>query len=464
MNLRDWWRRGRRRASPRTGRWHLLPDSARGRSALLIGLALLASQLAMSLLLRDLVVGPAAEQLGNLLADQVTLLQSVLAATPPADRPAALARLAGAPAHDARLRLADDPPPPVAPSLFYQQKIAAALAARLGPAAEMRVQWGAETLLWVRPTPAAPYWLGMTARRLEQGVPGVLALWVLLLLGTAAAGGAVLGHFLNRHLARLTDLSARVARGELPVHFAVGGPRELRALGQTLERMARDLHQAAEDRALLLAGISHDLRTPLARLRLSVEMLSGADPELRDGIAADVEDMDAIIGQFIATIRDGHDEAPRWLDPNAAIRAAAARSARGRVAPSLDLAPLPPLALRPVAFGRLLTNLLENAQRHAAGPLAVTSGRVGERVVVRVLDRGPGIAPAHLDALFTPFRRGSTGATGSGLGLVIARRIARLHGGELTLHNRPDGGLEARIELPLPERDGSRAAREGPAG
>ncbi len=425
----------------------LLPDSAFGRSALLIGGALFIGQLLMSLLMRQWIVGPAVEQLATMLAEQSALVETLIDATPPGQRAALLERLAARP----ELHLDHSPAGPAGgpPLLFYQHTIARALTARLGAGARVRVQWGDETMLWVHPRPSAPYWLGMSARRLEQGVPGVLALWAVVLVGVAVGGGLVLAHFLNRGLRRLADQAARMGRGEEPAGPPPGGPRELRALGLALERMAGDLRQSAQDRAVLLAGVSHDLRTPLARIRLSLEMLGDADPELRDGIALDVDEMDAIIGQFIASIRDGHDEAAVPVDLNTLIREVAARVARVRPPPRLHLADLPSAALRPTAVRRLLINLLENADRHGGEPVEVVSETVPGRLIVRVLDRGPGVAEGEIEALFEPFTRGRTRGGGSGLGLVIARRIARLHGGELHLANRPGGGLEARLELPV---------------
>jgi two-component system osmolarity sensor histidine kinase EnvZ len=427
-----------------------LPDSAFGRSALLIGLTLVVSQLAVFALVRHLVVGPAAEQMASLLADQAALAETLLAAAPPAERPALLARLGQG--QELRIDLSAQGPPGVAPWLFYQQSFARLLARRLGESIGFRVQTAPETVLWVRPGPESPFWLGMSARRLEQGIPGLLVLWLVLVTAIAAGGGFVLARYLNWHLERLARTAGEVARGRLPERFVQDGPREIRALGQALDRMAGDIRRIAEDRALLLAGISHDLRTPLARIRLSLEMLGEVDEEIRQGIAEDVEEMDATIGQFIATVRDGHDELPVECDLNAQILGVCARIARVRQAPETRLADLPPLPLRPTATERMLINLIENAYRHGAPPVEVSSRRTPGGVRVAVLDRGPGVPEGEIERLFEPFARGRTQGGGSGLGLVIARRIARLHGGEASLHNRPDGGLEARVDLPLPPR------------
>jgi len=429
----------------------LLPDSAFARSAVLIGLALVVSQVAALLLVRQLVVGPAVEQMASLLADHAILVETVAAAARPAERSALLARLAAG--QDLRIDLSAAGPPGGPPRLFYQRRVAHVLKARLGPDIDYRVQERGETVLWVRPGgpgAPAPFWLGMSARRLEQGVPGVLALWGLLVAAVAAGGGFVLARYLTWHLERLARTAAEVGQGHRPGRFVQDGPREIRALGQALERMAGDIRRIADDRALLLAGISHDLRTPLARIRLALELLGEVDEEIRTGIAEDVEEMDASIGQFIATVRDGQDETPVVGDLDTHILAVCARFARLGQAPATTLAGLPPLPLRRTAIERMLTNLIGNAYRHGAPPVEVLSESIPGGVRVRVLDRGPGVSQADRERLFEPFARGRTQGGGSGLGLVIARRIARLHGGEVTLHNRPEGGLEARVELPVP--------------
>jgi two-component system osmolarity sensor histidine kinase EnvZ len=130
------------------------------------------------------------------------------------------------------------------------------------------------------------------------------------------------------------------------------------------------------------------------------------------------------------------------------------------MAPALALAAAGTIALRPLAMGRVLDNLLENARRHGAPPLRIETAREGRRLRISVLDRGPGVGAGEREALFHPFARGraARAGTGSGLGLATARRIVRLHGGDLTLHPRPGGGLEARVVLPSDDGAG-RAAR-----
>jgi two-component system osmolarity sensor histidine kinase EnvZ len=217
--------------------------------------------------------------------------------------------------------------------------------------------------------------------------------------------------------------------------------------------MAADLARLDADRALLLAGVSHDLRTPLARLRLGLEMVGASDPKLKANMVQDVEDMDAAIGQFFDFARDENKEpATADADLNAIVRRAAARrTPAGHAPPQLDLGVVPPLALRSVAIERLVGNLIENAVRHGGEEVSIRTRAEGNEVVLSVLDRGPGIPPREVERLMQPFTRldVARGTPGAGLGLAIVDRIARLHGGRVELLPRAGGGTEARVALPF---------------
>jgi two-component system osmolarity sensor histidine kinase EnvZ len=218
--------------------------------------------------------------------------------------------------------------------------------------------------------------------------------------------------------------------------------------------MAADLKRLDEERALLLAGVSHDLRTPLSRIRLGLEMLDGrGDAVLKAGLVQDVADIDAAIGQFLdfARLAEGEAVVPDG-DLNAIARELRDRYAGAGKDVAARLAPLPPLALRPRAIQRLIANLMDNALRHGGGQIEVTTASEGGRAVLEVLDRGPGIPPGEAERMVQPFTRldvARSGA-GTGLGLAIVDRIARLHGGSVQLLPRDGGGLRARVELPLP--------------
>jgi two-component system osmolarity sensor histidine kinase EnvZ len=218
--------------------------------------------------------------------------------------------------------------------------------------------------------------------------------------------------------------------------------------------MAEDVEQGARERELMLAGVSHDLRTPLTRLRLSLELLH-SDAELTEDMVRDIEDMDAILEQFLAFIRDGRDEPMEQVDLGALIHDLVAPYNQGKIQVRLCLEAMPALPLRRVSIKRLLTNLIENALRYGTDGVEVAAYVTGSSgapyVVLSVLDRGMGIDPAELVQLFNPFIRGdkARGGKGAGLGLAIVKRIAALHGGSVELLNRSGGGVEARVCLPI---------------
>jgi two-component system osmolarity sensor histidine kinase EnvZ len=262
-------------------------------------------------------------------------------------------------------------------------------------------------------------------------------------------------HRSNRPLRRLTAAAAVLGRGEQPEPVPENRPAELHVLAGTINQMTLDLSGLEADRALLFAGVSHDLRTPLSRLRLAVEMLP--DDTVKPGTVQDIEDMDDIVGQFLAFVRDGEGEAKITANLNDIVREVRARYSRAGHPVETELGGLPLVPVRPTATQRLLSNLLDNALRcrradEAPASVSVQTWQQGERVYLSVLDRGPGIPEtemARLKQRFARLRASRTAAASSGLGLAIVERIARGHGGRLWLQARTAGGLEARVELPV---------------
>ncbi|MDD3516896.1 MAG: ATP-binding protein [Chromatiales bacterium] len=295
------------------------------------------------------------------------------------------------------------------------------------------------------------YWVVVPRSRIERPFPWTWLMWGGLVLALSALGAWLLVSRINRPLRRLSEAARAIGRGEHPPALAEAGPAEIATLNRAFNQMAADIRRLAEDRELLLAGVSHDLRTPLARLRLETEMLPDALARARTGMTEDIEEMDAIIGQFLAYLREWIDEAPQDTEIDRLLAEMQERYRRGGQAFALRPGGVPSLPLRPLAIQRLLGNLLDNAFRHGGGEVEMTTSIEDGQLVVRILDRGPGIPMDQGEGLLRPFTRldASRGSSGSGLGLAIAERIARLHGGRLYLLPRDGGGLEARLELPL---------------
>lgn len=257
---------------------------------------------------------------------------------------------------------------------------------------------------------------------------------------------------INQPLRELTRAAAAIGRGDMPPPVVESGPAEVRTLSRAFNQMATDLQRADADRALLLAGVSHDLRTPLARIRLGVEMLDEkTDAGLKRGIVEDVEDIDAVINQFLDFARvTAESGGGTDVDINELAHSVSERYLRDGKRITVRPGAVPPLKLQPLAMQRLLTNLIENALRHAGDEVEIETAANGDSVRISVLDRGPGIPPADAERMLQPFTRlnEARSTVGSGLGLAIVDRIAKMHGGRVQLLPRDGGGLEARVEFP----------------
>jgi two-component system osmolarity sensor histidine kinase EnvZ len=297
------------------------------------------------------------------------------------------------------------------------------------------------------------FWVRIPRTRVERSESLRWIGWGTVVLALALVGAWLVVFRVNRPLSALTRAAEAMGRGKVPPPVPETGPSEISTLSRAFNQMASDLKRLDDERALLLAGVSHDLRTPLSRIRLGLEMLDDrGDPLLKSGMEKDIEDIDVAISQFLDFARTNEGEAVvADGDLNALVRSACERSERNGKAVSMELTPLPPLPLRPLAMQRAVVNLIENALRHGGPAVEVRTAAGHGRAVVEVLDRGPGIPPAQAEDMLRPFTRmdAARSTPGTGLGLAIVDRIARLHGGEVKLLAREGGGLRARVELPL---------------
>jgi two-component system osmolarity sensor histidine kinase EnvZ len=334
---------------------------------------------------------------------------------------------------------------------------------RLGPETEIRVAPRLRLLLVRVQAGSEGYWVGfpMPERPQAEDIPSRALTWTLVVLALLLAAAFLFARFLARPLRELTGAVERVGRGETPPALPESGPSEIAAVNRGFNAMLSNLRQIEHDRAVLLAGVSHDLRTPLARLRLGIEMGTG-DDAMRAGMVSDIEEMDRIIGQFLDFARDDSATAFEIADLNAIVGACVERYAQaGRPVP-FQAGTIPELRLKATAISRLVANLLDNALAYGAAPVEISTAHSGNEVWLDVTDRGPGILPGDVERLKQPFTRASTararddGAAGAGLGLAIVERIARIHGGSFELALRDGGGTVARITFPVPRAFASR--------
>lgn len=302
------------------------------------------------------------------------------------------------------------------------------------------------------------FWVMLPRERADRDFPWHWLSWGGASLALALFVAWWIVSRVTRPLRALAAAAAEVGRGRNPEPVAVAGADELKQVAAAFNQMSEDLSRIEGERAEVLAGISHDLRTPLARLRLEAEM-SVPDASARDAIAADIEQMDAIIAQFLDYARASSDEPTVQTDIALLLEEIAARYSRLGAPLKLQLPqeadrPLPEMPLRPQAIRRAIGNLIENARKYGGGEITLATSLTGKTLSIEVLDRGPGIPEADIERMKQPFTRlenARTDASGTGLGLAIVERIARLHGGRLDLLPRQDGGLIAAVRLPIQE-------------
>ncbi|SHF61412.1 two-component system sensor histidine kinase EnvZ [Vibrio gazogenes] len=266
-------------------------------------------------------------------------------------------------------------------------------------------------------------------------------------------GGWLFIRWQNRPLIRLEKAAKAVGKGEIPPSLEAKGSSEIRSVTHAFNQMAKGIQALEEDRALLMAGISHDLRTPLTRIRLATEMMSADDRYLAEGIISDTEECNEIISQFMDYLKPVNAQTFQPVAINDLILEVT-RSGERTVAVETELATeLKPAFGHAIAIKRALTNLIVNACRYGHGWIKVSSGMTADNrlVWICVEDNGPGIMEEQMGKVFEPFTRGDSarGSEGSGLGLAIVKRIVNQHQGRVSMHNRSDGGLKVQISFPV---------------
>lgn len=272
---------------------------------------------------------------------------------------------------------------------------------------------------------------------------------------SAMALGIVLASLLvvqwiTKPLRRLALAVEDFGRGAAPVPLPETGPREVQEAARTFNAMQARIHRLVADRTQALAAVSHDLRTPIQRLRLRAGFLN--DSEVQRAIDGDLDEMEGMVESTLAYLRgETESEEPRQADL-AAILSTLVDDATDRGASASYSGPdRVPMRLRPVSIKRAIGNLIDNAVKHGGGAHVIVE-ETPRDVMVRVEDNGPGILETELETVFKPFHRldasRNRGTGGTGLGLAIVRQVATTHGGTVTLANRHTGGLVATLQLP----------------
>jgi two-component system, OmpR family, osmolarity sensor histidine kinase EnvZ len=330
----------------------------------------------------------------------------------------------------------------------YMERVRSGLAANLNASDVLIQRYAAPSEIRVRTPELAGTWLVLTWRIAGPGAPvATLVVWgaaALLALGAAALSA----RRLTAPLGELAAAAARLAEGERVRIDTSSGPSEVRSLAVAFESMSQRLAELDEQRELMLGGISHDLRTPLARLRVAVELLDKDDAALTREIAANIEEMDRMIGQFLHYARAGYRETPARASLDEIVRETLAMYA------SDERLRLEPGAAGPRLFAidsvrHMLLNLVQNALEYGRPPVTVCSSSSAREIRIEVRDRGAGLSQAQWAEAVRPFRRlkDAPGGGHAGLGLAMVERLARVGGGTLEARRLEDG-FAVTVRLP----------------
>lgn len=426
----------------------LRPRSLFGRNLVLLTSLTIASQLCALVIFVYFIQRPRIDAAASFEAAQVVTVGRLLSAVPPAERQRQLNAMNGT------ALVPDDAAAQRAlGGTYVMRRYVAQLRAQLPSSAAVRVDDGASpNRLWVRLADAqGAYWVLLPAAPVTGDFIVGSTLCLLLSQTLLPMLAAYLIHRrTQRPLERLARAARSVEHGAWPQPVPLDGPLELETVADAFNRMVHALSGVEAGRTAMLAGISHDIRTPLTKLRMAVTA-----PEAFEAPQASAErfidEIDVILGQFIDFARGGGDERPMRGDLNDLVEQLAGGYASIGHPFTLSLAPLAPLTYRPIGVQRVLMNLMQNAVLHGGSGLAVRSWNDGTVVCVAVEDRGPGLQADQLELMKQPFRRGDAHG-GTGLGLAIAERIVRQHGGTLLLETRRGGGLRALLRLPAADQ------------
>ncbi len=427
------------------------------RTFFLLGALLLVSNLAWLQMLRAFELDPRAVQTARQIASLVNLSRAALVHSDSIARVSLIKTMTEQ--EDVRIlpREPDDRYVPLSVDALGE-RITQELEDRLGPGTVVANSVNGEPGLWVGFTiDDDGYWMLTDSSRLNPPVGKTWIIWLAVATVLSLAGAALIAGLINRPLKALAHSANRVREGDFSAsELNEEAPtEELRSVNREFNRMARKLAQIEQDRAIMLAGISHDLRTPLARMRLETE-LSVEDGVAREHMVADIEQVDAIINKFMDYARPDHVVLKPVRLGEVVDRCVFAISERADIQVQVEVPDDLAVMADEVELSRVVSNLLENAARYGKTPnreLAEVDIRATLRdgwVQVEVHDHGKGVPPQTLSHLTTAFFRGDaarTNAHGAGLGLAIVEKNIQRMGGSFTLYNRQTGGLAARIQL-----------------
>ena len=425
------------------------PKNLFGQTVLLIAFILLINQIFSYLTITFYVVKPNYQQLTNLLANQVkvifidkkkakqhNLLPKILSKR--------FQTATGVRAYSLKNAVKQG----LGDAIYYSF-ISKTMSQELGGPAEVRIQKGDDYyFVWIRPPQEPNIWLKIPLDGIETKAISPLTLYLCAVGLSSIFVGLFLFRQINRPLKRLKNAALDLEKRKLNTVLKPEGPSDVRALTLAFNKMALSIKQLENDRNLLMAGVSHDLRTPLTRIRLATQMMQDEkeDCYLCQGIFDDIDDMNEIIDQFIGYIRENKNISHKYEDLNQIIIELLDQDAEVKK----TLVNIPKILCDKTAIKRVIVNLIQNAKRYGKKDIEIKTFQKEKIIYLEVSDNGPGIDEEKIAELFLPFVQGdkARASQGSGLGLAIVKKILTIHGAKITLKNKQQGqGLRAIISF-----------------
>jgi two-component system osmolarity sensor histidine kinase EnvZ len=318
---------------------------------------------------------------------------------------------------------------------------------RLGPRAGLEVRAHVEgAIIWVRMPPDGKWIHWQTSLPASNIRAGASAL--LIAIGVAITiGGVLMARQVTRPLRKLAIVADQLSAGELPGDETFTGPLEVRRVYDAFQRLCTSLQAAEREREALLAGVSHDMRTPISRVRFALELYGeGAAPRLVDELSSNLQELEQAASRFIAYARSHYDEPFSPTSVDSLVEASIEARGLARIVEFEARAPEPTFLQRDNVHA-LIDNLLDNAVKHGRRPIRIRTLQTGPELIVSVKDGGDGIPPARHAEVLQPFTRlAESTASGSGLGLAIVERVTKRHGGRVEMRNSSKG-FEVRVTL-----------------
>lgn len=429
-----------------------LPRGLYGRAILIIIIPLVILQVVSGVIFYDRHWANVSRHRVNALAGEVAIVIELLRETKSQERRAALFELT-ARNLDMLVSMADGeilPNEPYIPTGALETTLSAALRHLTQRPAIIDARTEPRRVLMLLQLPEGVLRVSISAERLISSTTKIFVLWMV---GTSLVLFAVAALFMRNQISPLRRLAAAAdsfGKGRDAPMFKPSGATEVRQAAAAFMIMRDRIRRQIQQRTEMLAGVSHDLRTPLTRMKLQLAML-GENPEISE-LQDDVASMEGMIEGYLNFARGEGSEVRQPTPIRSLLEDIVHEAARNDIAVSLNVTNDVELALARNAFKRCLTNLVDNAARYAS-EIAITAAQNGAVLEITVDDNGPGIPEAQREEAFRPFfridesRNAETG--GTGLGLTIARDIVLGHGGTLSLDESPAGGLRARLRVPI---------------